>query len=140
MEGVMRDDSPAGTGPETIVRAFVDAINRQDIGGIVKLCSADHEFVDACGNVVRAPEIAAAWRGYFGFMPRYGIETEDIFCAGDLVAVFGHAWGSLDATEEGSRRWRRPAAWRARVSERRISLWQVYADTKIVFDLLTPKE
>jgi hypothetical protein len=31
---------------------------------------------------------------------------------------------------------RRPAAWRVRVKGGKIQLWQVYVDTKVVFDLI----
>lgn len=119
---------------DTVIRAFVDAINAHDIERILALCSPDHEFVDAHGNIVAPERLRAAWTGFFGFMPRYGIEIDEILIEGDTVALFGAAWGGLAA--DGGRDWRRPAAWRVRVAQGRIRLWQVYVDTKIVFDLL----
>ena len=121
---------------ETVL-AFVDAINAHDVDRILGLAAEDHELIDACGNVVHAPALRTAWVGYFGFMPRYGIEIEKMLCEGDLAAVFGHAWGSLNAEPDGSRQWRRPTAWRVLVAGDRVRLWQVYVDTKIVFDLLS---
>jgi len=120
---------------DLVIRAFVDAINAHDVERILALCAPDHEFVDAHGNTVPAERLRAAWTGYFGFMPRYGIEIEDMLVEGETAALFGTAWGGLDP--EG-RDWRRPAAWRVRVTAGRIRLWQVYVDTKIVFDLLAP--
>ena len=121
---------------ETVIRAFVEAINAHDVERILALCSPDHDFVDAHGNIVVPERLRAAWTGYFGFMPRYGIEIEEMLVEGDTAALFGFAWGGLAA--DGSRDWRRPAAWRVRVENGRIRLWQVYVDTKIVFDLLAP--
>jgi ketosteroid isomerase-like protein len=116
------------------VEAFIAAINAHDVDAIVDLCSADHAFVDAHGNVTRGDDVEAAWRGYFGFMPRYGIEAESLLADRGVVAVFGTAWGALAG--DGSATWRRPAAWRALVAAGKIQAWQVYVDTKIVFDLM----
>ena len=119
---------------DTVIRAFVDAINAHDVERILALCSPDHAFVDAHGNIVPAERLREAWTGYFGFMPRYGIAVDEMVVEGDTAALFGFAWGGLAA--DGTRDWRRPAAWRVRVEQERIRLWQVYVDTKIVFDLL----
>ena len=117
-----------------VVEAFIAAINAHDIDSIVDLCSADHAFIDAHGNATGRQEVEAAWRGYFGFMPRYGIDAETLLEDGDLIAVFGTAWGALAG--DNSEIWRRPAAWRAQVAAGKIQVWQVYVDTKIVFDLM----
>jgi ketosteroid isomerase-like protein len=122
--------------PEAVVRAFVAAINAHDVDRILDLCSADHRFIDAHGGVMPAAQLRAAWDGYFRFMPHYGIEIEQILADGDSVAVFGAAWGGLDAGDASRRNWRRPCAWRAVVAGERIQLWQVYVDTKPVFDLI----
>ena len=122
--------------PAETVLAFIGAINAQDVNRIVGLCTADHEFVDAHGNVVPSDRLAGAWTGYFQFMPHYGIEVEQILADGEVVAVFGAAWGSLNAADASDRAWRRPGAWRAVVKGGRVRRWQVYVDTKAVFDLL----
>jgi len=103
---------------------------------IVRLCADDHDFVDAHGGVVSAGNLRAAWAGYFGFMPHYGIDLETIVSDGEQCGVFGWAWGGLNADNADVKSWRRPCAWRARVRDGRIRLWQVYVDTKAVFDLL----
>jgi ketosteroid isomerase-like protein len=118
--------------PAALVLAFVDAINTHDVPRIVAMCTQDHQFIDAYGNIVAAERLHEAWTGYFSFMPSYGIEIETVLADGDLAAVFGTAWGNLG----GERAWRRPAAWRARVQGGLIQLWQVYVDTKAVFDFL----
>jgi ketosteroid isomerase-like protein len=121
---------------EDVVRAFVEAINARDVDRIVALAAEDHQFVDAHGAVVAAEGLRSAWTGYFQFMPRYGIEVETILCDGETAAVFGSAWGSLGGDDAAERAWRRPSAWRACVENGRVKLWQVYVDTKAVFDLL----
>jgi ketosteroid isomerase-like protein len=120
---------------ETVL-AFVDAINAHDVTRIVGVAALDHQFVDAFGEATPADRLEAAWTGYFRFMPHYGIEVETLVVDGETAALFGAAWGGLDAADPSSRSWRRPCAWRAEVRSGKIRLWQVYADTKIVFDLL----
>jgi ketosteroid isomerase-like protein len=115
---------------------FMQAINARDLERIVSLCAEDHTFVDAHGGKVDAGGVAAAWRGYFQFMPHYLIEAETIIGQGQEVAVFGWASGGLDAADPDAKCWRRPCAWRARVRDGRVCLWQVYVDTKAVFDLI----
>jgi len=122
--------------PADVVRAFVNAINDHDVPRIAGLCTSDHRFVDAHGGVVLAQDLPSAWAGYFQFMPHYGIEVESMVAQGDNVAVFGVAWGGLDAANLTERSWRRPCAWRACVMGDQVKLWQVYVDTKAVFDLL----
>lgn len=121
---------------KAVVVAYIEAINAHDVDRIVALSGPNHEFVDAFGGVVPAEKLAAAWSGYFTFMPRYGIEVDEIVCEGDTVSVFGQAWGSLEEAPDSTKSWRRPAAWRARVRDAQVVLWQVYVDTKVVFELL----
>jgi ketosteroid isomerase-like protein len=118
-----------------LVAAFVAAINDHDVNAILALASPDHRFVDAYGGIVTREALEAAWRGYFGFMPVYEIEVETILAEGEEAALLGQASGAL----AGGGTWRRPAAWRIRASQGRISLWQVYVDTKIVFDLMAAR-
>jgi len=115
-----------------VISRFVAAINLQDVPAIVALCTQDHAFIDAHGNVVPASGLQAAWRGYFAFMPGYRIEVQTMLAEGDTVAVFGHAWGQLASGAA----WRRPAAWQALVADGKVQRWQVYVDTKAVFDLM----
>jgi ketosteroid isomerase-like protein len=124
---------------EAVVRAFVAAINAHDVDRILGLCSADHRFIDAHGGVTPEAELRAAWDGYFRFMPLYGIEIEQVLAEGENVAVFGAAWGGLDAGDASPRSWRRPCAWRAVVEGEQVRRWQVYVDTKPVFDLIEPR-
>jgi ketosteroid isomerase-like protein len=120
---------------QEIAMAFVDRINRHDVAALTELMSDDHRFIDAHGNeVVGRDNMSAGWRGYFGMFPDYAIEVQEIFEDGDNFAMFGSAGGSFQGRREAS--WRLPAAWKAVVKNGRITLWQVYADTKIPFELI----
>ena len=118
-----------------IIDAFVQAINGRDVDALAELMSTDHVFIDAHGNEVKGREtMIAGWRGYFEWFPDYQIEVAQIFEAGSEFGLFGYAAGSFKGDRDRS--WRLPAAWRAVVTNGRVSLWQVYADTKIPFETM----
>ncbi len=121
---------------EDTIQIFIAAINNQNVEQIVELCTEDHRFIDAHGGVVTRDALRQAWTAYFAFMPIYRIETEAIISRDGMAAVFGWASGGLDASRPDRRVWRRPCAWRADIVNDRVALWQVYIDTKAVFDLL----
>jgi len=122
------------------ILAFIDRINAHDVQGLAALMSDDHTFVDAHGNQVCGREkMTAGWRGYFEWFPDYWIEVTDVFegdvSAGDQsFALFGFAGGSFKGKQTES--WRLPAAWKAIVRDGRVALWQVFADTKIPFEII----
>ena len=122
------------TDRETIL-AFIRQINAHNVDGLAQLMSNNHTFIDAHGNEVRGKEkMIAGWRGYFEWFPVYAIEVNEIFENGDTFAMFGFAGGSFKGKSESS--WRLPAAWKAIVKDSRIALWQVFADTKIPFEII----
>lgn len=115
--------------------SFVDRINKHDLDGLAELMTSDHVFIDAHGNSVSGKEkMIAGWRGYFEWFPDYYLEVVDVFEKGDTVALFGVAGGSFKGNKTGS--WRLPAAWKAVVKDGQVTLWQVFADTKIPFDII----
>jgi hypothetical protein len=57
-----------------------------------------------------------------------------VFEDGDNFALFGFAGGSFKGKQSQS--WRLPAAWKAFVKDGRVTLWQVFADTKIPFEII----
>lgn len=122
------------TNKETVL-AFVDGINRHDPSALGELMADDHRFIDAHGNeVVGRDKMIAGWRGYFGMFPDYSIEVKEVFENGESFAMFGLAGGSFQGQPEAS--WRLPAALKAIVREGRVALWQVFADTKIPFEII----
>jgi hypothetical protein len=64
----------------------------------------------------------------------YYIEVTEVFQEDDQLALFGFAGGSFK-NKEGEN-WRLPAAWKATVKDGRVTLWQVFADTKIPFETI----
>lgn len=119
---------------ETIF-AFIDRINAHDADGLGALMNDDHIFIDAHGNQVRGRnKMIPGWRGYFAWFPDYYIEVTDVFEAGDRFALFGFVGGSFQGKPTES--WRLPAAWKASVKDGRVTLWQVFADTKIPFEII----
>ena len=119
---------------ETIL-AFVERINTHDVEGLAELMANDHRFIDPYGNeVVGRENMTAGWRGYFEMFPVYSIEVNEFFEHGDTFAMCGFARGSFKGKADAS--WRLPAAWKAVVEDGRVALWQVFADTKIPFEII----
>jgi ketosteroid isomerase-like protein len=122
-----------------IVHEFVNAINEKDVDKMYFLMADDHVFIDAHGNeVVGKDKMKAGWAGYFQWFPDYRIEITNIFSDGRMVAAFGFASGTFKGmkTEKNENYWRLPAAWKIKISDNKINVWQVYADTKIPFDII----
>lgn len=117
------------------ILAFIDRINERDAKGLGELMTDDHVFIDAHGNQVRGKDkMISGWNSYFSWFPDYFIEVTEVFEDGDKLALFGFAGGSF--RNKTSESWRLPAAWRAEVKDGRIRLWQVFADTKIPFEII----
>ena len=122
------------------VLAFIDCINAHHVEGLAELMSDDHTFIDAHGNEISSKEkMIAGWRAYFEWFPDYYIEVNDVFEGdvsdrGQTFALFGFAGGSFKGKQ--SEGWRLPAAWQASVKDGRVALWQVFADTKIPFEII----
>ena len=118
-----------------VILAFIDRINAHDVEGLGELMSDNHTFIDAHGNQVSGKEqMIAGWRGYFEWFPDYFIEVTDTFENGEMFGMFGFAGGSFKGNADSS--WRLPAAWKAIVEDGRVALWQVFADTKIPFEVI----
>ncbi len=124
---------------EAIVRSFVERINAHDPEGLLALCSSDHVFIDSLGNTLTGYEaLLHAWRGYFARFPDYRVEITTVFSTGHHVAAFGKASGTLAGASAASHSsWTIPAAWLAAIKDGRISSWQVYADNKPVYEILS---
>ena len=124
---------------EEAVYEFVNAINEGSVDKIYSLMADDHLFVDAqCNQVHGKEKMKAGWASYFQLFRDYKIEITDMICHGELVAAFGFAEGSYRDTKSNNDKnhWRLPASWKIIVEKGKIKLWQVYADTKIPFDII----
>jgi hypothetical protein len=66
---------------EVVVRAFVNAINRQDVEGLAGLMTPGHRFVDSLGGVTEGRDkMRAGWVGYFRMVPDFSIVVEEMYC------------------------------------------------------------
>ena len=123
------------TEEEATLKKFVARINAHDPSGIMTLCTTDHVFIDSLGSKLSGhEELERGWSGYFSLFPDYRIELKSAVSDGTLVLACGFA----SATHAPSQKtWRIPAAWRATLKDGRIAEWQVYADNKPVYELLS---
>lgn len=122
-----------------IVEQFIEVINAHNVSRLLELMTADHRFIDAVGNQVTGlATLETAWQGYFAWMPDYAITAETWFEQGNQVAFFGIAQGTYAVQGQllPENHWKLPAAWKATMHDSKIAVWQVYCDTKPVFDLM----
>ena len=116
-------------------RRFVASINAHDPTAIVGLCSDDHVFTDSLGSHTSGLDhIKKGWAAYFSLFPDYRIEIETVISSDQVVLACGFAAATYTKTATP---WQIPAAWRAKVTGGRIAEWQVYADNKPVYELLS---
>ena len=126
------------TATDTVLE-FMERINRRDPEGLATLMSEDHVFTDSLGQTVRGRDnMRAGWRRYFAFCPDYWVSHEDVFAAGDQVAIFGAAGGTIAMGGKllPENKWRAEAAWLAVVEKGLIKEWRVYADNKPAYEIM----
>jgi ketosteroid isomerase-like protein len=129
-------------GPNTmnkqIVQDFANAINEHNVDKMCLLMTENHTFIDSQGNeAVGKEKLRAGWIWYFQLFPDYKIEITDMFINGDTVAAFGFAGGTFQGqSDKKENYWHLPASWKAVIKNGKIDLWQVYADSKIPFDIV----
>lgn len=117
---------------------FVNAINEHDIDTLCSLMTEDHRFIDSHGNEAFGKEqMRAGWSGYFQLFPDYTIEITETLSNEDTIAAFGFAGGTFQGQSDRKENyWHLPAAWKAIIKSGKVHLWQVYADSKIPFDII----
>ena len=117
------------------LQEFVRRINAHDPKAIVSLCTDDHVFIDSLGAQMSGRErLEQGWTGYFSLFPDYRIDLETTTARNVVVLACGFASASHAISKKS---WRIPAAWRAIVKGGQITEWQVYADNKPVYELLS---
>jgi ketosteroid isomerase-like protein len=122
-----------------ILLQFIAAINKHDLNALSNLMADEHLFIDAHNNEVKGRDkMLAGWKFYFDWFPDYTIDVENILNNESGFALFGFAEGTYhNLKAEGDKaHWRLPAAWKATVHNNKVSLWQVYADTMIPFEII----
>jgi len=126
--------------PETIARAFVNAINAHDVNELAKLMSEKHLFIDSLGTVVQGrKQMRDGWTGYFCMVPDYTVLVEETFSDGPTVVMLGLARGTYSKHGQVSAEnsWQTPAAWRAHVENDKVTEWRVYADNEPIRRLMS---
>jgi len=120
---------------ESTFRQFVACINAHEPTAIVALCSDDHIFTDSLGSQMSGLDhLKKGWAAYFSFFPDYRIEIETVTSSDQIVLACGFAAATYTKTGTS---WQIPAAWRAKIIGGRVAEWQVYADNKPVYELLS---
>jgi uncharacterized protein (TIGR02246 family) len=122
-----------------VVLDFIDAINNHDLRKMADLMTEDHVFINSHGKKSMGKEnMEQGWKGYFEFFPDYTIEVENIIEGEGVLAVLGqaHATYMNKRNKRNSNFWKLPCAWKAKVQNDRIKLWQVYSDTKVPYEII----
>lgn len=126
--------------------AFVAAINRQDVDGLVALMTPEHRFTDSLGNVARGREsMRQAWTLYFQMVPDYSLSIDETYAQDSAVVMLGTASGTYshafetvqqtgmptpDGSSKWAKQWQTPAAVRALIEDGKVAEWRVYADNE----------
>jgi ketosteroid isomerase-like protein len=122
-----------------IVKEFVSAINSANVERMIDLMHPNHKFIDSQNNTITGKENnKKAWIAYFDWFTDYKIEIETVFENDTSIALFGFAEGTykIKKNEQINNHWKLPAAWFAEIEDEKIKQWQVYFDSKPVFDII----
>ena len=124
---------------DSVARAFVRAINRQDVDALAELMTPEYRFIDALGNVVEGRDkMRAGWAAYFKMVPDYQLAIEESFGDGQTVVLLGEAGGTYapSGVLKPENKWKTPAAIRAQVADGKVAEWRVYADNDSIRRLM----
>lgn len=121
IEAIARDsESPIESSEETVHR-FVEAINRHDVDAVLSLTTDDHREVDAAGtSTVGAGHVRDLWTARLEMSSAYAVHVRTITSKEDRVLLVGSLSGSAENLI--------PAAWEARIENRLIAEWRIFAD------------
>lgn len=108
---------------KSIVVAFNDYINNQDIVGLSSLMTENHTFIDRDGES-HGPKsfMINGWKEFFIMFPKYRNTFEKIEVIDNLVSVRGFAYWSEKEQYD-------PVIWTAIIEDNLISEWRVYEDS-----------
>ena len=117
-----------------IVMSFNECINRRDLGGLSRLMTDDHVFIDSANNTISGKEpCVEAWRGFFAAFPDYRNHFKYVVLSGRKAVIVGCSVCS-------GARLAGPALWTAKVEGQLIAEWRVYEDTSANRALLGLKD
>lgn len=124
---------------QTVFESFVSEINSHSADGIASFLSDDHIFIDAQGNKTEGKDnVKSGWEEYFKMFPDYKITVESFNYNATVFLAAGTAEGTFGGTKNasGDNHWKIPAAWKAIIENGKVKQWQVFADTKIPFEVM----
>lgn len=109
--------------PKSIVIAFNNCINNQDIIGLSSLMTKNHTFIERTGES-HSPKsfMIKRWKEFFEMFPEYRNTFEKIEVTDNLVSVLGFAYWSEEMQHD-------PVIWTAIIEDNLISEWRIYEDT-----------
>jgi len=109
--------------PISIVQAFNQCINNQDIDGLSALMTENHRFIDRDGNS-HGPKsfMVDGWKGFFQMFPKYKNTFNEIYAMDNQVFVLGFAYWSEKEPYD-------PVIWTAVIEHNLVDEWRVYVDT-----------
>jgi ketosteroid isomerase-like protein len=122
---------------------FVERINAHDVDGILDLMAEDYRFINSAGDTFRGKAfMRATWRAHFAQYPDFQIRIDRVIADGQGVAVFGLAQGTYARNGEmfEENHWEIPSAFLGVAENSKMTLWQVFSDASIVFDLIKANE
>jgi len=105
----------------SIVRTFIEYVNRGDLAGIASLISEDVVFTDIRGRVYQEEGFMA---GYLAEFPDYKIHVHQILQGGNGAAIIGKTTGSHVPPEIEEQE---TLVWTAEIRDGLISEWRIYS-------------
>lgn len=119
-----------------VFEQFVAAVNTHNVAAMATLITPGHCFTDAAGNELKgADTVLGLWTSYFSAFAGYHMALSETIVEGDNIAAFGTLSGKIDSVK-----WNTPASWKATIKDGKLSVFQLFADTKILFDALNRSE
>ena len=124
---------------QAVFENFVLQINDHNVDGIIALMSDDFIFTDAQGIHFEGKEkLKKSWEAYFKMFPDYKITINNSSENATVFLASGTAEGTYGGARNasGDNYWNIPAAWRAEIDNAKVKSWQIFADTKIPYDII----
>jgi len=109
--------------PISIVQAFNNCINNQNIDGLSDLMAENHTFIDRDGKS-HGPKshMVEGWKQFFQMFPKYRNTFKKIIAFDNHVFVLGFAYWSDKEPYD-------PVIWTAVLDNNLVSEWRIYEDT-----------
>ena len=110
--------------PKLIALQFNECINNQDIGGLARLMTEDHTFIDREGTIGQPKQaMVDGWTKFFDMFPHYRNTFEVVRSRENLVMILGYAFWSDEQPYD-------PVIWVATIDDDLVREWRIYADTE----------